>query len=378
MASASTTVMAGAIISPVLNPMGEGLGVSPAWARLIITTHGIFIALCSPLIGILIDRVGAKKPLIFGLILYGLSGAAGLFITSYWLLIVSRIIIGIGISAIFTSITVLILNLYEGQQRNNVMGWRASSNSFGGVFWPLLGGYLGTFSWHTPFAAYLIGIPLGILVFLTIPDKRKGVIKPVNAVNNKESVLRIVKNTRVLYITYGLTFLTHFFLYANVVFVPQLVERFGTVNPFHIGILLSTSGLTAAITSIAYGRIKAILSYKSIIIIVMLIWVAGATTMSRASSTAMVGLAMVLYGFGMGAMMPTAVVWTGESVPASFRGRITSYLATFGYVGQFLSPVILSPIASLFGLNTVFIIIAGISALLFFGFVIFLREKGKS
>jgi len=370
--------MAGAIISPVLNPMGEELGVDPALTRLIITTHGIFIALCSPLIGIIIDRIGAKKPLIFGLIIYGFSGSAGLIITSYWLLIVSRIIIGVGISAIFTSITVLILNLYEGQQRNSVMGWRASSNNFGGILWPLLGGYLGTFSWHTPFAAYLVGIPLGILVFLTVPDKHKGVTESTDAVNHKESAWRIFKSIRILYITYGLTFFTHILLYANVVFVPQLVEPFGTISPFHIGILLSTMGLAAAVSSLMYGKIKAGLSYKTIVIIVLLIWVAGSIIISQASSTMMVGLAMALYGFGMGAIMPTTVVWTGESVPALFRGRLTSYLATFGYVGQFLSPVILSPIASLFGLSTVFIIIAGISTLLFIGLLFFLREKVKA
>ena len=44
----------------------------------------------------------------------------------------------------------------------------------------------------------------------------------------------------------------------------------------------------------------------------------------------------------------------GELVPASFRGRITSYLATFGYIGQFLSPIILSPVASSLGLNAFF------------------------
>ena len=72
MASASLTIMAGAIIAPVLIPMGEGLGANPSSARLIITTHGIFIALFSPLSGILIDRFGAKKPFVFGLIIYGI------------------------------------------------------------------------------------------------------------------------------------------------------------------------------------------------------------------------------------------------------------------------------------------------------------------
>ena len=64
LASATLTVMAGAVIAPVLNLMGEGLGVSQSSARILITTHSIFVALFSPLFGVLIDRVGPKKPLI--------------------------------------------------------------------------------------------------------------------------------------------------------------------------------------------------------------------------------------------------------------------------------------------------------------------------
>jgi ACDE family multidrug resistance protein len=131
LASATLTVMAGSIIAPVLPWMGEGLGVSPASAGLIITTHGLFIAIFSPLFGNVIDRMGPRKPYIFGLILFALAGGAGLFIKSFWVLIISRAFLGIGVAAFFTSITVIILNLYEGTQRDKVMGWRASANSLG-------------------------------------------------------------------------------------------------------------------------------------------------------------------------------------------------------------------------------------------------------
>lgn len=146
LASATLTVMAGSIIAPVLNQMGEGLGVSPSAARLLITTHGIMITVCSPAIGLLIDKVGARKPLIIGLILYGLAGGSGLVISNYALLISSRVLLGISVATIFSALTVTILNLYEGNQRNKVMGWRGSSNSVGGIIWPLIGGSLGVIS----------------------------------------------------------------------------------------------------------------------------------------------------------------------------------------------------------------------------------------
>ena len=133
-------------------------------------------------------------------------------------------------------------------------------------------------------------------------------------------------------------------------------------------------GLAATVTALLYGRIRAIMSYKVIAVIVMPVWAIGFATMSQASSVWLVILAMVLFGLGMGLIGPAVTVWTGESVPAQFRGRITSYLATFGFTGQFMSPIILSPIASSLGLNAVFVVLAGVSSLLFIAFLAFLRK----
>ena len=103
--SATLTVMAGSTLSPIVNLVREGLGVDPALAGLIITTHSLFVAIFSPLMGIFIDRIGTRKPFIFGLVLYGLAGGSGLFITSYWLLIASRAFLGIAVAAILLAVT---------------------------------------------------------------------------------------------------------------------------------------------------------------------------------------------------------------------------------------------------------------------------------
>lgn len=376
LASATTTVMAGSIIAPVLNLMREGLGVDPGSARLIVTTHGILIAICSPAIGLIIDRLGVKRPFVLGLILYGLAGASGLIITDYWLLIVSRVLLGVGVAAIFTSITVIILNLYVGPRRNKVMGWRASSNSVGGVIWPLLGGFLGTFSWHLPFATYLVGLPLAFLVLLTIPETQKGAALPTNnSLGEQESVLRIFRDTPVLFIIYGIIFIGSVLLYAIVVFLPNLLEQFGITNTFYIGIFISITALAGGVTSLMYGRIRAKLSYKAIVLITMALWAAGFNAISQAFSSWLIGLSVVLFGIGMGMIMPAVQVWVGELVPASFRGRITAYIATFTYTGQFLSPIILNPVASSLGLKAVFLVTGCFCALLFLLFLVLLRQK---
>ncbi|MBN2074025.1 MAG: MFS transporter [Dehalococcoidales bacterium] len=374
LASATLTVMAGAIIAPVLTLMGDGLGVEPGPARILITTHSFFVVLFSPLFGILIDKIGPKKPLILGLALFGVSGGTGLFIDVYWGMLVSRAFLGIGVAAILTSITVLVFNLYkQGVERNRVMGYRASSQSIGGIIWPLLGGFLGTFSWHYPFVIYFVGIPLCLLTILLIPVTRPE--SEVNADEQATSVLRVLRDTPTLLILYGLVFLGMVFLYSLVVFLPQVLERFDLTSPFHISLFISGMSLVAGIVALFYGKIRIRLSYKKILSITLILWTIGFIMLSQASATWLVGLSLIFFGAGQGMLAPTTQLWVGELVPASFRGRITSYLGSFGLLGQFLSPIMLNPLASASGLNAVFLVIGVTSGTLALIFLVFFRQR---
>ncbi|MBN2059440.1 MAG: MFS transporter [Deltaproteobacteria bacterium] len=81
--SATLTIMAGTIIAPILNLLSENLGVAPSNVGIIITTHGLFMAVFCPLMGSIIDRKGVKCPYILTLLGYGLAGGSGLLIESF-------------------------------------------------------------------------------------------------------------------------------------------------------------------------------------------------------------------------------------------------------------------------------------------------------
>lgn len=369
--SATLTVMAGSTLSPVIALIREGLGVGPASVGLIITTHSLFVALFSPLMGILIDRIGTKKLFILGLILYGLAGGSGLIITSYWLLIASRAILGIGVAAIFNSVTVTILNAYTGGERNKIMGWRGSANQFGGILFPLLGGALGTFSWHLPFAVYLVGLPLGFLVLAVAPETRR---EKSQSPGEEGSAWQIFRDNHILFGIYGLMFLAMVLLYVHAVFLPQLLVTIGISNPFYISLFVITGGISAALTSLVYGRIKSRLSYKTIVLTALGLWAVGLTAISQTYSGLIMAISMVLIGIGRGILDPALPVWVGEIVPVSFRGRITSYLTTLGYVGQFSSPLLFGLVFSPLGFSGVFLVAGVICVPVFLLFLVLMRK----
>ena len=54
-------------------------------------------------------------------------------------------------------------------------------------------------------------------------------------------------------------------------------------------------------------------------------------------------------------MMPTALLWIADVVPSAFLGRFSSYVTTFGFLGQFLSPIVFAPVARSLGVHGVFL-----------------------
>ena len=374
LASATLTIMAGSIIAPVLNLMREGLGVAPSSVGLIITTHGLFMALFSPLMGSIIDRKGARRPYIVALIGYGLAGGSGLLINSYWVLLASRACLGIALAGIFTAINVLILNMYDGVERPRVMGWRGSSQSFGGVLWPLIGGALGGFSWHLPFAVYMLAIPIGLLAMASIPEPRTHQQTGPHS-DDGTSVFRVFRESPVLLVIYGLMFFANILLYVIVIFLPQLLETYSITSTFRIGLFLTAMTGSAGATAFIYGRIRSRLSYRAIVMIAVLLWSAAFTSISQASSSRIIAMSVALFGVSHGLILPTVMVWIGDVVPLSFRGRFSSYLGTSGFIGQFLSPILFAPVLILVGLKGIFLVGAGVGGSWFLLLLLGLRER---
>ena len=363
-ASATLTIMAGSIIAPVLNLMRDGLGVAPASVGLIITTHGLFMALFSPLMGSVIDRKGARRPYIAALICYGLAGGSGLLINSFWVLLVSRACLGIALAGIFAGINVMILNMYDGIERDRVMGWRGSAQSFGGVIWPLIGGTLGAFSWRFPFAVYMLAIPIGLFAIGAVPEPAiQHRTEPGS--NGSISVFRVFGENPVLLVIYGLMFFGNILLYSIVIFLPQLLESFGISSTFRIGLFITAMTGSAGVTAFIYGKIRSRFTYRVIVTVAVALWAVAFTTISQAPGSRIIAMAVALFGVSQGLIMPTVMVWIGDVVPPSFRGRFSSYLGTFGFIGQFLSPILFAPVFMLVGLKGVFLVGAGVGAVWF-------------
>jgi len=361
--------MAGAILGPVVNQIGAGLDVRQSLAGLVITTHGLFIVLASPIAGVLIDRHGPRRLYILGLVVYALAGGAGLVVTSFPVLLVTRAVLGVAVAFVYTGVTVLIYNLYSGRRKDRAMGLRAGANSVGASVWPLVGGILGTVSWQVPFGVYLVGLPLGVAALLFVPEPamESDPSESDGAGGSLRVLVDVITEAPLLLAVYLLYFLANVLLYSIVVYYPGILETYGLESSFQISLYLSVMGIAGGVSAALYDRIHRLFSYGQLARIALLLWTIGFAVVPVANSPVVAIAPVVLFGLGQGLVFPTAMLWVEELVPASRKGQFSSYIAMFGYVGQFLSPVVFGPVAAGFGVVAVFGVAAGVVAALLVG-----------
>ncbi|MFE2757551.1 MFS transporter [Actinosynnema sp. NPDC059335] len=114
------------------------------------------------------DRVGRRKILLLGAVLFGIGSVIAAFAPNIGLLIAARAFMGVGAAAVMPSTLSLVPNMFrDPRQRATAVGMWAASVSVGVAVGPLLGGLLLEAFWWG--AALLIGVPVMALVIILAP-----------------------------------------------------------------------------------------------------------------------------------------------------------------------------------------------------------------
>ncbi|MEV0133466.1 MFS transporter [Dactylosporangium sp. NPDC050688] len=356
------TVMAGGVLSPVVGLLQTDLDLTAVTAGLVITAHGLSLALAGPAVGRAIDRWGVRGPLTTGLLLYGVAGGAGLLTTSYPALIASRLVFGVGAAVVFTGTTLALLDLYEGAARDRVMGWRSTAISLGGVIWPLAGGALGAISWHAPFAVYLLGVPLGLAALRALPAPARPATTGAHTNDPAQPLRALISSRPRLLGIYGLQIVATVLLYGILVFLPLRLAEVGITDTRIVAAFTATLSVTMSLAGLRYAQARARLGHTQLLILAYSIWTISLATLALTHTPTLLLAAPALFGIGMGLAVPTLTVLTAQHAPANRRGQATALLATATFTGQFTSPLLLGPIQTATSVTGTFLTTAALAA----------------
>jgi MFS family permease len=366
----SLTIMSVITISPALPRMALAFAdVEHAefLVKLVLTIPALFIAIFSPITGRLIDRYGRLRILWLALMLYGVAGVGGFFLTNLYLILVSRMILGIAVGMSMTIVITLIADYFEGIERQKFVGLQVAFMSIGGILFIGLGGILADMSWRFPFLIYLfsfIVLPLTVM-YLQEPE----ILQKGNAIKSDS------KSPGIIWFLFFNTMIMWIIFFLIPVQIPFYLKAIGVEKNSMIGAAIATSTLFSAISSISYSKIKARFSFLGIFSIGYLLMATGFLVVSVSHSYLFVLVAMMLVGLGMGMMIPNTNMWVMKIAPPEIRGKEIGKLTTFWFFGQFLSPIIIFPVLQVSTLSSTFMAGAGLLFAISFFFIAFQFSK---
>jgi len=167
-------VMDNTILNVALRTIQEDLGASQGQMQWAVDSYAlVFAGLLIPA-GVLGDRLGRRRVLLFGMIAFGVTSALCSFATSSGTLILFRALMGIGAAAIQPQTLSIIQNVFEPRERAKAIGIWAGASGAAIALGPIAGGLLLKWFWWG--SVFLINVPFvvvgAVAIWLLVPDSR--------------------------------------------------------------------------------------------------------------------------------------------------------------------------------------------------------------
>ena len=204
----------------------------------------------SPLFGVLGDRFARWKLVGIGVILWSLaSGASGLA-GSYWILLATRVLVGVGEAAYGPVAPTLIADLFPVERRGRVMSWFYMAIPVGSALGYALGGLADAhLNWRWGF--YLVvppGLLLGVLCFF-MPEPPRAIRDKAHAKPRLSDYMELLRTPSYVWNTIAMAALT-FAIGGIAYWMPTYLEgqagTLPTVNTI-FGIVTVVTGITATL-----------------------------------------------------------------------------------------------------------------------------------
>ena len=167
------TVMAGAAMAPALGIIREHFhSYSSILVQLIVSLPAFFIIVSNLCFSTLCRFFRTKTIATIGLLLYVCAGMGAYFFDNIWIILCLRAVLGISVGFIMPLSTGLLSYYFPPEEQAHLMGLSAAMNQMGGVVATLLAGFLATVSWNLSFFVYGLGLISLVLVLLFLPNEK--------------------------------------------------------------------------------------------------------------------------------------------------------------------------------------------------------------
>jgi MFS transporter, ACDE family, multidrug resistance protein len=357
-ASSLALIMGVNFIQPALPAMTRPFGVSDSALSLIMTVYTAPAIVLAPFFGMIADLYGRRLLLAWGLVVYGISGAAIAWAPSFFWVLLFRTAQGVAFSAVIPLTIVLIGDMLEGQKEVGGQGLKVFLDRVGYLVFPPLGGILATIAWYWPFVLYALTIPLGLCAFFWMPET--GGHGRAGTKTYLRDVLHLTRHPRLL-VAFSAGFLRFFLDYGFLTYFPLFLVRTHGISTATAGLLYIFFSAGAMITSSQAGRLAGILDTTKLLFIAFLISGVALVVVPALPGVWLVGAALFFYGIANGVISPMQKSLLTQNAPRELRGGIVSFDRLLQQVSKTTATSIVGILLVATELSTIFWILGVLS-----------------
>lgn len=331
------------ILIPILPSFAKKeLGVDETAIGIAIAIYSFVQFLFNPFFGKMSDKYGRKPIIVVTLFLNAVGYILFAYTHSYLMLLLSRIIAGIGGSNIGVA-QAYIADVTTKENRSKGMGLIGSAFGLGFVFGPLMGGFLADYGYMiTGFAAAGFSLIAFVLTIFKLPESN---LNRVNSLQRKRALFDIEGTKKILsrpeLFILVLLFFILTFSFANIygTFALLGIQVYGFTD-LQNGYMFGIVGLSSAIVQGGLiGYVNRLMSKKYIIIIGAFLIMITLALIPYGQTFLGLAIISIVLSYGTGTLQPTILSLISEVTSDAEQGITLGINQSFSAFARVLGPL---------------------------------------
>jgi MFS family permease len=310
-----------------------------AWTNLVSPVMSIIAAV------FINKRIFTKKGVVIaGLLILSLTGLmAILFHTEFWSLSMLSVVLGIATGCFMTNAFGLLFDNFDDRERQIIAGYQTSCINLGGISMGLLGGVLATAMWYGGYIVLLVGLPVAVLAFFTVPHYKSPVAVSSGKIKEKSRL-----NPRIFY--YALLAFLFMMIYgvggANIsAHIKQNIPDVNDAAMAGIAVAIQMGG--GVVSGFFFGKLSEKLKDMVLVIACGAVFVGFLIISFFAASLVMIFIGIFIAGMSLSLALPRCIFAVSTLVDKSTSATATVIISSVApSFGGLLSPQVFTRLES--------------------------------